>query len=223
MGELSLTESFSKELIKESQDPVLDIAEIGLDSIFDSKLIDEVPVLKSIAAVCKIGLNIRDRYFANKILSFINEFKKNKLDEKKYNEFKTKMENQDYKSKVTETIIVRLDALDDINKTIIIAKLVSAFINKKISWEEFLEFSNVGNYLVKEDYETLKLFNKDSANLINFDTHERKDLKGSAYKLVQYSLVTYEISTMLFFGSSPASVTHKITEKGIKFWDSLNA
>ena len=35
----SLKESFSRELIKESSDPILDIAEIGLDNIFDSKII----------------------------------------------------------------------------------------------------------------------------------------------------------------------------------------
>jgi hypothetical protein len=222
IGDKSLKESFLEELTKESSDPVLDIAEIGLDNIFDNKIIDEVPVLKTIAATCKIGLNIRDRYFARKLISFINNFRADRLSNEDYNEFKTSMEDKKYRDKVTETIIVKIDALDSINKTIILSKLFNAFLNKRINWEEFLEFSNVANYLVKEDYETLELLNQDPNNHICFSIHERKDLIGSAYKLVQYSLASYEVIMMMFCGSSPGTILHKISASGIKFCNSLN-
>lgn len=221
MGEESLKDSFSKELIKESQDPVTDITEIGIDSIFDNKIIDEVPVLKSIAAVCKIGLNIRDRYFAKKLITFIDEFRKGQLDEDKYNKFKEDMKDEKYKNRITETLIIKIDNLDDINKIFILSKLFNSFINKKISWEEFLEFSNAANYLVKEDYETLRLLNQDVAKPINFSAHG-ENLKGSAYKLVQYSLATYRINVMPLGSVSNVTIFHKVTERGIKFNNSLN-
>ena len=80
----------------------------------------------------------------------------------------------------------------------------------------------MANYLVEEDYETLELLSQDTNNHICFSIYGRKDLIGSAYKLVQYSLASYEVSVMMFCGSSPATIQHKITANGIKFYNSLN-
>lgn len=215
-----LNENLAVELVTKSSDIITDIAEMELDKILDDGIVKEIPVVKTIAAVCKIGLNIKDRYFAKKLIFFINDFRTGQLDIEKYNEFKTKMEDANFKKRVTENIIICLDRLDSTSKVKMISNLFISYINRKITWDEFILFSNIVNYLMYEDYETLKLlYDEPSGNHICFSIHERKDLKGSAYKLVQFSLVDYEIVTGNFFGAVPATILHKINPKGISFYE----
>ena len=71
-------EKFNEKLLSEltstSKDIVIDYAEIGIDSIFADEIIKEIPILKTIAAVCNVGIAISERYFAKKVAVFIKQF-----------------------------------------------------------------------------------------------------------------------------------------------------
>lgn len=66
----SINDAFSKELIDSSLDLATDYSEIALDSILNNDLISEIPVVKSIVALGKVGISIKEMHFAKKVLFF---------------------------------------------------------------------------------------------------------------------------------------------------------
>jgi hypothetical protein len=209
----------SKELVSNSGDLLVDLADIGINNVLDDGIINEIPILKTIASVCKIGLNIRDRFFAKKIVYFIASFSAGQKDADKYNKFISEMNNDKFRSKVTEQIIITVDRLDTALKAQIISNFLISLINEKITWDDFMQFSNIVNYLTEVDYEALQLLYKEQNNHVCFKIYEKNYLEGAAYKLVQFNLVTYEVVSGMVFGTMPATILHKISSSGIKFYD----
>ena len=50
---------------------VVDYAEIGLDKVLDNDIIQDIPILKSLVALAKISLNIRDKLYVKKVYNFL--------------------------------------------------------------------------------------------------------------------------------------------------------
>lgn len=217
----AIQDGLSKELISNSSDILIDISEIGLDNILDEGLINDIPLLKTVASVCKIGLNIRERHFAKKLISFINNYRNGEIDTEEYNTFLAKMENCKFKNNVTETIIICLDKLDNVSKTKILSQLFISFINGRLIWEQFVRFSNVINYLETDDYETLQILYENNNKAICFSNHEKRHLEGPANKLVQLSLINFNIVTETICGSSPSKMFYKINNMGVLFFESV--
>lgn len=212
-----LQNNLGKELITNTQGIICDIAEIGLDSIFDDGVLKEVPILKTIAAVCKVGLNIRDRHFSKKLINFINEYHKMHIDSERLFHFKEKMRDKKYRDKVTEKLIVIIDRLDEVNKSKILAILFNSFIEQKITWDEFCMFSKYIDLLKSDDYATLKFLVTDVVNGFCISTTDKKHLEGSANKLIYFGFVKKVALHSMTFGTMPTTEIHSITEDGIKF------
>lgn len=133
-----LVDEFGKSLI----DPSLDLVEMGIDTFIDNEVIKEIPFVNILVGVSKAGISIRDRYNAKKLLVFIKEFKSGSIDEKKLIKFKTKFEaNESFRTKVVEQIMVFNDRFITEEKSKISANLLKAWIEKKISWEEFINLN----------------------------------------------------------------------------------
>ena len=68
--EYSIVESIRNS--PETHDLVVSYAELGLEAITDSELIDQIPVLNTLVALGKAALSIRDRIFAKKMLRLLS-------------------------------------------------------------------------------------------------------------------------------------------------------
>ena len=66
----ALNDELANELVSETRDIMIDYLQLAITDIFEDHLLSEIPVVKTIAAICKTGLAIRDRYFAKKLLAF---------------------------------------------------------------------------------------------------------------------------------------------------------
>ena len=134
----SLERTFSKDLLKPSFDLSIDFAELTVDSLLENEMLKEIPLVKSIVGAVKTGLLIKEKFFAKKVLTFLKKFNDREIDVKDLNEFKEKFDtDSDYRSKVIEELLVRIDRINDISKSIILANLFSAFIERKIDWDDF--------------------------------------------------------------------------------------
>lgn len=76
----NLTESISDEIIETTIDLSIDYAEITMDEIIDGTL-REIPLIKTIYSLGKLGYSIREKFFVKKILTFLQEFHSQKIDE----------------------------------------------------------------------------------------------------------------------------------------------
>ncbi|MDP1615528.1 MAG: hypothetical protein Q8L68_07000, partial [Methylococcales bacterium] len=141
------------------QDIGIDIAEIGLDSILNTGVLEELPIFKTIISLTKTGLMIRDRIFIKKILLFLNEFDKISND-KKEEVIKNIKTDSDYAEKVGETVIVLLEQFDETEKACLLARLFSAYVRKIIAPEEFSRYSTGVNRVLLRDIKDLLSYYK---------------------------------------------------------------
>ena len=212
--EKGIIKSIGATILECNSDLFTDIGEIGVDFAFDESPLIELPFVKTVFSFAKTGLAIRERHMINKTLKFIN------IRSKEYENYKKKIENNDkdlYQE--LEHIVLILDRIIENEKADILANLYSAYVNKKISWGEFKNFSLVlDNFLLYDRVSLSLLYErprqlKDTEDSIG--TTSRLISLGLAYKISLYrrDVMTESISFVL-----PQNDV-AITEFGKKFYE----
>ena len=127
---------YSPELI----DIAVELSDVGIDQFLDDGFVKDLPVVGVIAKIFKAGLDIRDRIFIAKIAKFL--FKLKEVPEKQSIIFKEKIsEDQNFKKKVGQTLVLLLERLDDLEKPNIIGKCFAYYLSNKISFADFRRLS----------------------------------------------------------------------------------
>lgn len=136
--EVKLIDEISKDnILKISED----ITEIALDSFLEDGILKVVPAISFITGTIKTTLNIREKIFAKKVLTFLSSLKN--IPNDKRQEFINKLnQKKGFKQRLGETVIVLLEKIDNLNKPIIIGNLFKAYILEKISLEDFTKISS---------------------------------------------------------------------------------
>lgn len=152
-----LTDSFEKSLFIDSNDVISDYLELGVDSFISDGILKEIPIVKSIVSVLKIGKNIHDRNLLKQTLTFINEFNNNNISIEKLNRYREDIENNDKKcEEELGRVLLLLNSYIDKEKSIMLAKLFKAYINIEINWNKFCEYSEIINRLFIQDFDLLR-------------------------------------------------------------------
>ena len=91
-------------------------------------------------------------------IAFLNEFNNGKIDNTKLENYKKNINRNKKKlNNELSRIIIILNSNIDKEKSIILAKLYVARINEIITWEEFVEFTEITNRLFLADLKLLKV------------------------------------------------------------------
>ena len=152
-----LTDSFEKSLFNDSNDVISDYLELGVDSFISDEILKEIPIVKSIASVLRIGKNIHDRNLLKQTLTFINEFNNNNISIEKLNRYREGIENDDKKcEEELGRVLLLLNSYIDKEKSIMLAKLFKAYINMEINWNKFCEYSEIISRLFIQDFDLLR-------------------------------------------------------------------
>jgi len=191
----NLTDSISKEIINTSLDLSVDYAEIGIDELIDGTL-KEIPFVKTIYSVSKIGYSIKEKFFVKKLLTFLQELHSGILDEIKLEEFKNKLDSdKKYKNKVIENLIVYTDAFLNIEKAKIFANLFREHINGKYDWKYFLGLTDCLNSINISAFDFLKEMAEINYE-ISEDSDERAIPRNGEKEALLYSCgIAYERSS----------------------------
>jgi hypothetical protein len=154
----SLSSQFSKELLEPSIDLSVDYSEVFIDDLIEDGILKEIPIVKSVVGVIKAGISINQFWFAKKLLTFIREFNTGQIDSEKKIKFQEKI-NSDlkYRKKVTEQVMVFLDKYLEINKAKVSANLFKAFVEEKLTYDQFISISISLDRLHPESF---KFFNE---------------------------------------------------------------
>lgn len=129
---------------------IVDISEISIDSLLDEGVLKDVPVIRTIVALAKTGINIQDKLFLKKIISFINGLGDVPV-KKRAEEINKIDDSKKYRIKVGEKLLYILDSCDDYVNSELIAKLFKAFLEEVISYDEFLKSANIIKNIIKSD------------------------------------------------------------------------
>ena len=153
-----LVDDFEKSLFNSSKDVISDYLEIGIDSLMNEGILKEIPIVNTIVGVLKIGKNVHDRNLLKQTLTFINEFNNNKISRDKLEQYKITIESNPKRSEEElGRILLLLNNFIDKEKSIMLAKIFKAYIEKIINWNEFCEYSEIINRLFIQDINLLNM------------------------------------------------------------------
>lgn len=216
-----VSSELGKALMSNNFDIITDYSEIALDSIFDSKIVDEVPVIKTIAALCKTGMAIRDRHFAKKILIFLREFQDGTVEESRKNKFLMDLDDVKYKSRVIDTILVYLDKFSEQKKAPILTKILQAHINGKFGWEKVILFANCLEILFLGDIEVLKRIYENADMEAKSDSELFKDYKPELNRLAFLGFIVADHMQSTTWTETPSPITYSIISDGLMFYECI--
>lgn len=118
-------------------DALIDISESSIDVLLDNPLVKQLPVVKTIAGIIQVGINIHDRLFLKKIVVFLAGIKNISPEERKKT-IDLIDNSQKYRIKVGEKLLYILDANKDYEESEDTAKLFCEFIKENISYDEYI-------------------------------------------------------------------------------------
>ena len=147
-----LVDDFEKSLFNSSENVISDYLEIGIDSLMNEGILKELPIVNTIVGVLKVGKNVHDRNLLKQTLTFINEFNNNQISDDKLERYKLTIEmNPKRCEEELGRILLLLNNFIDKEKSVMLAKLFKAYVEKIVSWNEFCEYSEIINRLFIQD------------------------------------------------------------------------
>ena len=168
-----LVDDFEKSLFNASEDVISDYLEIGIDSLMNEGVLKELPIVNTIVGVLKVGKNVHDRNLLKQTLTFINEFNNNQISDDKLQRYKITIETNPKRcEEELGRILLLLNNFIDKEKSVMLAKLFKAYVEKIVSWNEFCEYSEIINRLFIQDINLLKMIYNGTVS----DTTNRSDL-----------------------------------------------
>lgn len=150
--------SFSSSLFDGSKDSIGDIVELGIDSLLDDGLLKDIPIVSMLVGVKNTYQNIHDRNLLKQTLAFIKQFNSGTINKEKLNKYKEMLNSNPKKAeKELGRVIIILNSTIDIEKSQMLANLYKSYINEKIDWNQFCEFSEIIRMLFLNDFNIIRL------------------------------------------------------------------
>lgn len=161
-------------------DACLEISELGLDTLVEQGAFSGVPILGLITGIGKTILNVRERNFVKQTAAFANSFNTGNITEEKYEEYKRKItDNPEFGEKELGRIILLVDAMFDEERSRLLGKVYAAYVNEDMSWDEFLEMSDVVSRMYVPDIKLLfRIYSKQVADTTKCKPYQAERLKS---------------------------------------------
>lgn len=149
--------SFKDSLFSDSTDIIGDIAELGIDSLLDDGVFRDFPIVGFLIGVTKTAQNIHDRNLLRQTLNFIKQFNLGKIDAEKLEKYRAEINSNEKKAEEElGRVLIILNNNVELQKSTMLANLFRNYVNEKITWSEFCEFSEIVRMLFISDIAYLK-------------------------------------------------------------------
>ena len=210
--------SFKDSLFSDSTDIIGNIAELGIDSLLDDGVFRDFPIVGFLIGVTKTAQNIHDRNLLRQTLNFIKQFNLGKIDAEKLEKYRAEINSNEKKAEEElGRVLIILNNNVELQKSTMLANLFRNYVNEKITWSEFCEFSEI----------VRMLFISDIAYLKEIYSGKTKDTTGLALyhidRLISLGLIN---SSMKSISNSSLSGTRmdkyvNLTAIGGKFYQTI--
>ena len=152
-----LVNSFGDSLNTNVTDLTGSLVEVGLDSIMDDGLLKDIPFLSTAISVYRIGHSVKERFCIKKLAIFIDEINKNTVKEERRSKYRLDFqENQDFRNRELEHILVLIDRYVTCDNAIFLAKIYLAYLDGIIDWVTFTQYSEILDRFLYADITALK-------------------------------------------------------------------
>ncbi len=148
--------ALGRSIFQPTYDIVSDAIEIGLDSLIESDVLREIPVVKSIVAVCKVGYNIRERNLIKQTLSFISGCNSGSISQEQIDAYRQELESDPTKAeKELGRVLIILGSHIEDRQSQVLGRFYNAYVKGAISWDKFCELSEANRRMFISDYYVL--------------------------------------------------------------------
>ncbi len=168
----NLVPSLKESLLKPLGDTTIDIGEVFFDTIFQDGIIKDIPIIRTIATFTKVGLSLRERNLAKNTYAFIMGFRNKTLSTDKINSYRERLSDPKVAEKELGYALVLLDKEIHYQKAGILGKAYRAFADGDITWDEYIEISEVINRMFMIDFKHLYRIAKGSP--LNYGIREEE-------------------------------------------------
>jgi|GEM_PF-559597 len=128
----------------------ISLAEVLADRLMEEGIAKQIPIIGTVIGLGKTAIGIKESLFLKKIIYFISEI--NNISAKKRHEMIDKINaSGKFRTNVGEKLLYIIDKCDDHEESQIIARIFSAFLSERISYDEFLRASHVIGQVILED------------------------------------------------------------------------
>lgn len=166
--DMTVLESFDETIVDSDLSSIpADLLEQSIDAIMEDGILQSIPIVRTIAGAIKTAGNIQDRLFLNKILSFLFHLKD--VDPRQRQEMINNIDRSGiYQVRVGQKLLYIIDKCDDHTKSAYVARIFSAFIQRRIFYAEFLRTVYTINNISTEDLQSfLQIPNGQDLNSID--------------------------------------------------------
>jgi len=137
--------------VKELGSLAAEYSELGLDSILNDGIAKDIPLIGTLISLTKVGLNIRDRQYIKKIVTFLSEIGKTTQEQREAFIGKYCTDTKRFE----EAVMLILEQADAMEKSCLIGKVFRACILGKISYQDALALSAIINKALWQDIENM--------------------------------------------------------------------
>lgn len=151
-----LLPSFRDSVLSPISDPTFDLLEAGLDSVLETDALKAIPVVGTISAFCKVGINLHERNLIKQTFEFIKGFNDGSLDKETIEAHRIELENDPKKQEkeLSRVVIILGKQVDELQSQVL-GSFYSSFVRGAISWNKFCELSEANSRMFSSDYSIL--------------------------------------------------------------------
>ena len=88
-----LIDSFKNTIFEPLKKPLSEYAELGIDSVMDSDVLKQIPVISTIIGFCKLGYNLHERHMINEIMKFFDGLDVDSIDKERLRVYREYLED----------------------------------------------------------------------------------------------------------------------------------
>jgi hypothetical protein len=210
-------ETLKMTIYDECIDLSVNVAEIGIDQLFESDLLKDIPVIGSLYGLGKTAKNLKDLFLIKKILVFNQQLRSGTANKEIVKKHKKKInEKPNLARKEMEVILAYLDKHIKYTKSMILANFYLLYIDDEIEfdWEDFELMAEIVNDISLYDIKTLgDLYIKK-----NYTENDECNYL-SAKRLNSSGLIDYYGGMSMSRPSQEGAFVARINQIGELFWE----
>lgn len=144
--------------------------EIGIDTILENDALKGIPIVGTVASLCKTGLFLRERHYIKETLHFIVGFNEGTLSSSEFCKYEERITaSEEAMEEELERVVLLLDSHINSNQSRRLGKFYAAFRERKITWDTFCELSEVNSRMYEADYPVLVAIGTGNAKAFSRD------------------------------------------------------
>lgn len=231
MSENNLLPSFRDSVFRNCADILQDYSEVVIDTILGPGIFSSLPIVSTVTAICKAGLNIKERNYLRQTLAFIKGFHSGTIAQQKLDDYRnTLISDRKRAEKELGRVMVILDSTIEQEQSEVLGRFYKAYVWGNYDWDTFRQLSSANQRLFFNDYEVLNFIelryvNSDEVNAMQRCSIERLQALGLVIaegeikmtcgmsELKKYWYYLSRLGILFYFYSQEGNMEKKLTFK----------